>query len=593
MSRLLDITRRDLSGWVLLALALALVAMITPGLGAPPESAEPAAGASPLLPLVVYLADSLPSVRTWSGSVPLFSLGLIWLSALGIFYCTWRLTRNRVVSLGAGLLISIHPLAMRAAFQPAGLRDIVGLAILSWLLVLNAKPRARSTRFPNLPPSASSKPLIALMFLGILTAPGFWIVPLILFAMDIPFHREAGRGAFERNWRSYAPHHFCLFLGFVLEFTFGSTEGTVGVIQGVGGFADTCASVFFPGTEHGVFSASVVVLVVIAAAVVGIFEALFDLGRRRLTLPYVAFAGFASAVSLIGAIITADARVTGASWVAFIGFAILIPVVAWRMMMSFLPEQDTHINLHSLPHRPSWDEILHNAHLAPVPELANVPAGPRLEDWSQNILTIAPLDEPETVAEPVTTRNDLQGALDRLGLSLPVAGDHSAKWDADFYRQELEPFLNPSASVLAFLPSRSPYAAMSAALCRRMTILEQGTRGFPGITGFDNVSLFEYDGRRPWPAGGESSDVIFSMGVLSRIRTPELQGALSEFARILKPNGVAILVFQHMGTLDDAESNPLPEEVAADFCREAGFTVESIAEAVEGSYRILARRGVV
>lgn len=591
MSRLLDIARRDLSCWVLLAMAVVLVSIITPELATPSESADPAAGASPLQYVLVPLAESLPSLRTIDGSVPIFSLGLIWLAALGTFYCTWRLTRNRVVSLGAGVLISIHPLAIRAAFQPAGLRDIVGLAILAWLLVFNAKPRARSTRFPNLPPSASSKPVIALMILGLLSAPGFWVVPLVLFAMDIPFHREAGRSAFERNWRSYWPHLICVILGLLLEFFFGSSQQSVGAIDGVRGFVDTNASVFFPGVDHSAWAASLTLMVVIVATVVGVLEALFDMGRRRLTLPYVAFAGFSAAICLLAAVFTADARVTGASWMSFIGFAMLIPVVAWRFMMSILPEELPD-QFHALPHRPSWDDVLVSTHLTPLPELSGVPAGPRLEDWSQHVLTASPPPELEPAKDSATTQHDLKDALDRLGMSMPTTIKDAVKWDADFCRRELEPYLSPSSSVLAFLPSRSPYAAMSAAMCHRMTILEHGQKGFPGIAGFDHVNLFEYDGRRPWPAADSSCDVIFSIGMLSQIRTPELQDALAEFARILNGDGVAILVFKHLDSQHAPEDNPLPTNVAEDFCREAGLQVESTAEAVEGSFRILARKGV-
>ncbi len=479
MSRLSAIVRRDAPGWLLIALGIALVILMAPGPMAPIHTENTSAGASPFLSVFSTLSTWLPSLRSKAGAIPLFDLALLWLTGLGFFYCAWRLTRNRVVSLGAGFMITVHPMAVAAVLQPAGMRDLVGMMFLAWLLAVDARPRFRSSRFPNLPPAASNKLIVALMFMGILSAPGMWIAPAILLAMDIPFHRERGRGAMERNWRSYLPHAACLVFGFSLDVIFGVGSGAAGIVGGTQGFSGIVGSVFLPGETHGVWVASFTLVLILVAAAIGLVEALFDMGSRRLTMPYVAFAGFAGIVSLAGAALTTDGRLTAGSWMAFSGFAILIPVVAWRLLMSLVPVEEDRRDHRDSCHRPSWGEVLQGVNLTPLPDLTGIPEAPRLEEWQGGVLM--PADSHPVAAvdpgSPESGRSSLEGALDRLGLTLLPQEPGDSPWDADFFRRDLEPLVSAETSVLAFLPSRSPYAAAVAALSGDMVILDLAAEG--------------------------------------------------------------------------------------------------------------------
>ncbi len=592
MSRLQAIARRDLPGWILLALGILLVIQLAPEsmtFRSAIHTGDVTGGASPFLPLFSWLGAFLPSLRTFHGPLPLVNLGLDWLIALGMFYCVWRLTRNRVVSLGAGFLMAAHPMAIGAMFEPAGLRDLVAMAFIAWLLALNAQPRFRSSRFPNLPPPASSKLKSALMGLGILSAPGVWIAPLLLLAMDIPFHREPGRGPMDRNWRSYLPHGICLVLGLLLEVFWGASAQSVGMTHQVLGFSENLNGLFLGAETSSLWSAWAILFIVIVAVAIGVLEALFDMGRRRLTLPYVGFAGFAAAVAFCASAVSPDARLTGGAWMAFFGFAVLIPIVGWRILMSFFPPEEPMAV--AQPRRLSWPELVAQTGLTPLPDLGAIPPAPRLEEWQQvPLLPGGDSKDLESSGTEEGGRESLAEALGRIGVSMKGIAEKKPSWDPDFCRQELEPLLTPNTKVLAFLPSRSPYAAMAASLCGSMTILERGDSGFPGLEGFDHVHLFDYDGRRPWPAPDQSCDLIFSLGVLSQIRTPELQGVLAEFERILSPDGEALLVFKHMDTEGGEDDNPLPVEMAADFCRQAGLPVDSTAEAINGHFLIRVRR---
>ena len=595
-SRLVAVFSRDASSWfVLLAATFSIALIVASQPGSAGNEAKVTAGALPLLSLLASIDQVFPEVPARSGKISILVLLIHFWAALGLFYCAWRLTRNRVVSLGAGFLLAAHPLAWSGLLHSAGLRDLVGLALATWVFALNVAPRTRSSRFPAQPPSAFRKDVFGLLLLGLLSAPGFWIMPILILGMDIAFHREPGRSPLARNWKSYGPYLALVSPFFLVDLIWGASLETIGVAGELSVWPEGLVAIFLSGRE-GVFAAAVLVhLIVLMLVVVAVVEILFDLGRRRSTLPYLSFAAWVLLGALLGEVLGRNARVTGGSWLAFSGLALAFPVLTWRLVMVLCPLEEQPDNIlaeHSLP---SWADLLRRSPLTPLPSLESLPPLISYGDWApppQVEQSPALTVPPEARLKENSYSDDLNRALEKIGRGQENSQETDDHWDRDFCSREVETRLVGAKKVLAFLPSRSAYAGVLATTSESLTLVEKrrSRNGFPELDGLDHVRIFDYDGHYPWPEKDDSVDFFLSVGCLSQLRTPELQGCLKEIRRALKPLGLAVAVFRSVEVASDVDANPLPQETVMAFCAHAGLEVLETADSISGGFHILMRR---
>ncbi|MCB9834029.1 MAG: class I SAM-dependent methyltransferase [Planctomycetes bacterium] len=552
--------RRDLTG--LLALVIAVTLVVTLGQShSQVATSYNAAGPKVLLWLAQLLDGLLPRLPRRDGeTISLVGLGLLLTACAGLFYCVWRLSRNRIVSLGAAFLLGAQPLARVALLAPAGLGDLLDMALLSWLLAVAAGPRHRSSRFPNRPPLPARPALVALFALGLVGSPAAMTLPVAVLLFDLFFQREPGRRPLERDWRAYAPH--LIFFGFAgildhLPRLLDLVAAPATLDLGPGG---RLVAAFGLVDADSAWLVLLAVLLLLGALALGLLELLFDLGRRRLTLPWIGFAGgmlflgwfFGPATSLHDQ----------GCWRAALGPVLVLPVLAWRLVMRVLP-----VAPEAAPvWRPGWDDHLHGLDLRPLPDLAGLPVAPRLEDWTapdQGMrLDWQPLPSPAaSLAAASTYGPELRAALERIGHRAVGSGRPSAGLDPVIAEELVAPRLGSSRCALLLVPSTSPYPAFVAERVGELIVVEQleGERpGFPELAGLDNLRLFEQDGRRPWPSRDASVDLILVAGAAEKLPVRLLQVVLGEGRRVLAPGGRLVLdypIFERAA--EDANVLPL------------------------------------
>ncbi len=579
--------KRDGTSLLVLAIGVVSCAVFLPRLE-PVSTSSPSPGAKPFYWALQGIDRLLPALNAPGGPISATALAVLLVAAFGLFYCVWRTGRNRIVALGAAFLLAVHPLARAALASPAGLGDVLDMAILCWALAIAAGPRLRSSRFPNRPPRPMSRALLALLGFGLLTAPEATWMPAIVVLFDLFFQREPDRSALERDWRGYAPHLLLLGLGGLLE-AIPRLLGLVAAPPSLGfDHGERLAAVLSPAQADSIWLTTVAAAFMMIATLIGLTELLFTLGRRRTTLPWIGFAGLL--LLLTWFLDTGSGLYTERAWRGFLGLAMLLPVLAWRVVVRLLPPETAA----PPPRSPGWDAQIARIGLQPLPDLAPVAAAPRLEDWVEDRqgmrLDWRPLESPEkTLEQQAPYTPELQAALQRIGRRAQDAAPRP--FDAALARERLAPRLGADRAALLLVPSASPYAAFVAERAGEVILIEQidGEQGgFPELAGLDQVRIFEQDGRRPWPSRDASIDLVLIADVAERLPARLLQAQLEEAQRVLTGEGRLFLsypVFERSG----ADSNALPLATVEGFIELAGLRLVERSDGVESHLFELAR----
>lgn len=554
MSRVADILRRHAAAATVATPAIVAVHAI--GVAGrrdvPLEGTDVTAGPYPLLRLLAAFESGMPVI----GSLQVGALCLLLCAAAGFLMAAWRITRNRIVATAATVIFAAHPAAVAATHDPAGVRDVALALVLAWALALAARPRGRSPRFPNRPPTPAPPRLAVVLLTAPLVAPLGWLAAPFCFVFDLVHGAREGRSRRDVWLPGYAVHGVAVVLGVGLSMLYAPSPDVVERL------ANGTASTFTSGlagvltVRHADDLPLVLRLAVWAMTLFGLGLAALDvttgIGRRRTLIPHLAFCGATSVLAAAGPLVTGEVGVRPAAAVSAAGLALLLGALFWRVAHVLEPDHDEAPSAVG----PSWSVLRNQVVLEPLPPLPE-PLEP------------AATDE----AAPKTRLERLEGLV--ASLRQPMA---SADRDRDAIDAFVRSFAAERHHVLAVSLPGSPWASAlasgAAGISFAVAPMRDGARneleGAPGVMAFPRDEL-------PWPVADGAVDALLAVDAFDDLEAEALAPYLRELLRALKAGGHGLV----------ACPGALATDVMQALLEEIGFRVDVSTNAAPGDRVVL------
>jgi hypothetical protein len=505
--------------------------------GSPAQAPSFGAGPFPLAKLFAPIADALGP-----GAAHVAAVALLLGAAAFVMFAAFRLTANRPVAVCAGLIFAAHPLAVAAAASPVALREAVAGLLGAVLCFLHARPRWRSSRFPNRPASPLTRPVLLVLAVAILTVPSAWAWPLGLIVMDLVFDRASGGEAGERRWSAYLPYAALGALGLAALIVFGDgTQGAAGGFAAAGLVRRVAALALPPAAAGDALVATVLAAFLILA---GLGAFLLDIGagvgNRRSVVRFVGFGTAWALVALVPAAILAPHSSHTNVLFALIGAAIAFAALLWRAAGAAK-------QLQALPVAPvvHWNDVRASAGLADPPSLAHVPAPQRIEPS-------APLRDaaPGATEAPARLSPALEAALARMherrdgAAPADAASATAGAVDDPAFESHVLPRVPLAGHCIEIGDQGSFYTGALAARARRFTLIVGGAadveslrRQLDGVAGAQVLAL----GARSLPETVSGVDFIVLWRCSQTSTIAALARLAPEIARALGPRGSGVL----------------------------------------------------
>ena len=530
----------------------------------------------PLLHVVAVLSRLLTSFGVDAGTEVIVAL-LAFAAGVAAFLGTWRLTGNRIVSLGCGLLYCLHPTMVSSARHSRGVADVLVALFVAVAFVLVARGRRRSSRYPNRPATLISLELIALVFLATLTVPAAWTVALFVLLFDSTFSR--GTRAFDVDVKG---HGVLLAVSALQLLWIGSAGETTPISSDVVPASWTGRLVFAVGLRGDLWTGPIVAA---AALVVGVAFAAMDIvkgtGRRRTIVRSVGFATAWIVVAMLSLAIVSSH--TGAPAAATLGLCLAIPTLFWRLGTALIPPQDATPVYCDAP--APWDVVRGRVELVPMP-VAEVMGDPAATISRSSSSSFAP-----HLLDPT-----LRAALERLGRDAVERPAHVATRarrrlsDAAFDRL-VRPHLDPGHHVLGVAVGRNPHATQLAMSAARFTLWrldpEDGGGGGLGELGeMAGITVVE-SGAVVTELETGVVDLAVVVGVFRSTPTSRIGAVLVEIRRLLREPGIVVMTFASLEHAVSTEARTaMVHGISGDDARylveRAGLEVTHL-EALEGT----------
>lgn len=509
----------------------------------------------PFLAVFTGIGNAFPRIASLEGA-HLFATLMAITAGVFVHLGVFRVTQNRAVALGAGIVLTSHPAVVTMAGAADGTRDVLTMMFAAWAFCLHARPRHRSDRFPNRMPSPFTRGTLAVIVVAALSAPNAWIIPLLLVVQDLTFDRERGGEWHARDWKGYAPYGAVALVALVIGLFGAPGDAAVARIDaqriatGVGGTMIATITPRFAETLAWPL-ALLVWLGVIGAVGVFALDQMFGIGLRKKIVQAVGFAGAWLVVAVIPAAMAGEATTAGNLGAGLIGFALLVPTTFWRFATLLAPGPAAG----TAPPPRSWGEVREALAVPPLP--SPEPSAPAAGPLHVDAATFSPA---------------LEVALERLGLAIERDGAHGAA--GGFDRRVWERFIVPHAGsddhVVEITGAGSPYSTRLASRSARATVFLEDAAGagriLTDLDGVPDVELKTRGRTEPLPVADESIDLVVS------VDRPAVGVDLGELGRTLRDGKAAVVAYPSASAAS----------ASADDAAAAGLVIEEVGAVAEG-----------
>ena len=556
---------------------LALVVLVVHGVAstlrpAPDDVfAGRAEGPFPLLHVADTMAAALPRMGVSGEHV--FRMLLAALAGGMAMLGVWRLTGNRVVSLAAGILLGSHPATLWAAGTQAGLADLMTLLVAAAAFCFHAKPKRRSSRFPNRPPTPLSIPVLGVMFVGILAAPGAWVIPALLVVQDRVFDRD--RGLRSIDWRGYGPYFACGVVQLVLILVFANSNGTAGrsdapVIEAF--FDRLVAAITIRRADDMGLVPRLVILGAMALSLAACWlDVKRNVGSRRRLVRYFGFAGVWLFISAASGAIAPGGMLYGNLLVGLLGLALFVPAVFWRVAVFLVPPSE------SVPVMapPSWDAVHAGLTLATVPAIDDLPP-PRVDRNPPRRAPVRPRRERGATLSP-ELREALEG-LEGDPTDSRVVRAQVSPLPMNLIDERVLPLVPKDAHVLDVTSGRGALTARLALRARSVTVWMLDDAGRHGYLGsLDNIpGVRALNGGERTDLNSGTIDFASAIGVFRSMTSSRQKSLLRELARILIPGAPCVFTVADLEGEHEGEVHAMTADGVRLLLDQTGFDLESI-----------------